>query len=511
MKTIRVLQLGETDLSTLMPISDCAEWHYEPDFSELPEKDFDIAILDREITGDELEYLVRFLRAYTLFITENVPLEKDSPTQQLLVRKRGKQISAEKLQTLLEEELLDYFSGFSGDHFWPYHLSVAQGFLGNVLWRGFEGVDLSGDFGDKMTQIVFWTINPSIEGNQTIEFWLEYAKDATIEISLEITILYFLYGTDPESQKTWTFSEKDLEDIIYIENKNKRRGIMFASLRAKGKGTLTVTAIHSRNSRRGKGIFLPGGKRSITSDREEVFYYFDPGNLKPPLNVYFAGFHLQEGFEGYKMMRKIGHPFLLIAEARLEGGAFYMGSEEYENIIEQIIRNHIKELGVQNSEVIMSGLSMGAFGALFYSCRIQPHTILIGKPLASLGDIAENERMNRPGGFPASLDVLHKFCGSLSHEAASQLNDRFWNAFDQTDWSGVQFAVSYMLEDDFENTAYGRLQSHLKGSNVRIYGKGLHGRHNDDTPGIVSWFVSQYHRIVQDYFDNALGETGGRK
>lgn len=494
-----------------MRVSDCAEWHYEPDFSEPPEKDFDVAILDREITEDEFDFLIRFLRAYTLFVTENVLLEKDSLMRQLMVRKKGKQISLEELKNLLEEELADYFSRFRGEHFWPHHLSVAQGFRGNVLWRGFEGVDLSGNFGNEMTQIVFWTTNPSIEGNQTVELWLEYAKDATIEISLEVTVLYFLYGTDPESQQTWTFSEKDLEDIIYIKNEAEKRGLMFVSIRAKGAGKLTVTAIHSRDSRRGKGVFLPGGKRSVTSDREEVFYYFDPGNLKPPLNVYFASFDLPEGFEGYKMIRRMGHPFLLIAEARLAGGAFYIGSEEYENTIEQIIRSHMEELGFQSSEVIMSGLSMGAYGALYYSCRILPHTIVIGKPLASLGDIAENERINRPGGFPASLDVLHKACGTLSHEAAIRLNDRFWNVFDRTDWSGVQFAVAYMIEDDFENTAYGLLQSHLKGTNVRIYGKGLHGRHNDNSPGIVNWFVKQYYRIIQDYFDNAQSEMGGQK
>lgn len=514
MKKVQVLQLGAEDYSKLRPVSDRAEWHYEPDFSKLPKERFDIfdlAILDREITEDELDYLLRFLRAYTLFITENVPVDKDSPTRHLMVRKKGKQISQEKLKTLLEEDLPDYFPESHGGKFWMYDLSVAQGFQGKVAWRGFEGVDLIGDFGDEMTQIAFWRYNVMIEKNQTIEFWLEYAKDAAVELALEISVFCFPYGSLPQSVETWTFSEKDLEDVIYVENKDKKEGIIFVSLKAKGQGTLTVTALHRRYSRRGKGAFLPGGGRSITSDREEVFYYFDPGNLKPPLNVYFSGYKTEESFEGYYMLRGMAHPFLLISESRLEGGAFYMGSKEYENAIEQIIRNCMEELGFQRSDVILSGISGGTFGALYYGCRLHPHTILLGKPLTSMGDIAENERLKRPGGFPTSLDMLHKYCGSLSQDAAIRLNSRFWDAFDRTDWDGTQFAAAYMIEDDYDSMAYENLQLHLTGAHVRVFGKGLHGRHNDDTNGIVNWFIKQYKRIIQEYFDNARSETGGRR
>lgn len=514
MKKVQVLQLGEEDYSKLRPVSDRAEWHYEPDFSKLPKERFDIfdlAILDREITEDELNDLVWFLRAYTLFVTENVPVDKDSPTRQLMVRKKGKQISPEKLKTLLEEDLPDYFPGSYGGKFWPYDLSVAHGFRGKVAWRGFEGVDLTGDFGDEMTQIAFWRYNAMIKKNETIEFWLEYAKDAAVELSLEISVFCFPYGSIPQSVETWTFSEKDLEDIIFFKNRDKKEGIIFVSLKAKGQGTLTVTALHHRYSRRGKGAFLPGGGRRVTSDREEAFYYFDPGNLKPPLNVYFSGYKTEEGFEGYYMLRGMAHPFLLISESRLEGGAFYIGSEEYESTIEQIIRNCMEELGFQRSDVILSGISGGTFGALYYGCRIHPHTILLGKPLTSMGDIAKNERINRPGGFPTSLDMLHKYCGDLSQEAVIRLNSRFWDAFDQTDWDGTQFAAAYMIEDDYDSTAYENLQLHLKGAHVRVFGKGLHGRHNDDTNGIVNWFVKQYKRIIQEYFNNARSETGGQK
>lgn len=510
MKTVQVLQLGAEDFKQLMPVSECAKWCYEPDFSQLPEKDFDVVILDREITGDEFEFLVRFTKAYTLFITETLFSQKNDAVQKLLVRRKGRVLSREELETLLKVELPDYFPKHYGEKLSPDQLSVAQGFRGSIYWRGFEGVSLTGDFGEELTQAVFWRLNLPVESGQAIEFWLEYAKDASIEIALEITMFYLQYGM-PVSERIWTFSERELEDVVYIENKENRLGYIFIALKAKGSGKLTVTALHDRHSRRGKGLFLPGGGRRVTSNREEVFYYFDPGNLTPPMNVYFSGYKTAEGFEGYHLMRSLGHPFLLIAEARLQGGGAYMGSEEYENMLEQVIRDCMEELGFQNTEVILSGISLGSFGSLYYGCKIRPHTILIGKALASFGDIANNERINRPGGFPTSLDMLHWFCGSLNQRAVRRLNDRFWNAFDQVDWSGTQFAVAYMIEDDYDNKAYGMLQSHLRGAGAKIYGKGLHGRHNDDSQGIVSWFVNQYHRILREDFGDESGGTNGER
>lgn len=345
------MQLGKTDFSKSMQISDHVEWNYEPGLSLANGKDFDVAILDREISADECDFLIRFLRAYTLFVTETVPREEGGAIQRLIVRKKGKRISAEELSILLKDELPDYFSESYGEKYGQTDLSVAQGFNGTVSWKGFEKVDLSGDFGNELTQIVFWRNNIPVLENQAIEFWLEYAKDASVEILLEITVFQFGYGTIPESEEVWTFTEKDLEDLVFIENRSAGRKFLFASVKARGKGNLSIIALHDRYSRRGKGNFIPGGKRSVTSDREEVFYYFDPGSLEPPLNVYFSGYKRKEGFEGYGMLRGLGHPFLLITDARLEGGGAYMGSKEYEDAIEQILRSHMEELGFQSSEV----------------------------------------------------------------------------------------------------------------------------------------------------------------
>ena len=232
LKTVRVLQLGAEDFSRSVQISDCAEWYYEPVFSTLPEKDFDVAVLDREINKEEFEFLIRFLRAYCLFITEKVSLKKGNVTWQLHIRKMGRRVSEGKLKNLLKEDLPDYFSGSYGERYMPQHMSVAQGFKGAISWRGYEGVDLKGDYGNEMTQIVFWRNTIPVEEDQSIEFWLEYEKEDSVEISLEISVLRFMYSSAPETQKVWTFSENELKDIVYIENKNGRRGHIFVSLKA---------------------------------------------------------------------------------------------------------------------------------------------------------------------------------------------------------------------------------------------------------------------------------------
>lgn len=318
-----------------------------------------------------------------------------------------------------------------------------------------------------------------------------------------MTITSYAIGSISQVLNQWEFTESDLGNVIQIQG-GTVDGWLFISLNAKGQGGLQIIALHDRYSRGKHGYFLPGGERYVTSGREEVFCYFDPGDLKPPLNVYFSGYKRAQGFEGYYMMKGMGSPFLLLSEPRLEGGGFYMGTPEYENLFADIITNHMTELGFTYDQVIISGLSMGAFGALYYACDIRPHAVIVGKPLASVGNVAANEKYLRPGGFPTSLDVLRYQCGSLEEDAIERLNRKFWDKFDAVDWGDSKFIISYMLEDDYDMDAYHKLLSHLKSEGVQIYGKGIHGRHNDNTNAIVNWFVTQYRKILQEDFGREM-------
>lgn len=89
-------------------------------------------------------------------------------------------------------------------------------------------------------------------------------------------------------------------------------------LKQKGKGKLRIGAIHKRWSRLEMGQFIMGGQRFTDEKRDEFIHYFNPGDMKPPLNVYFSGYRPAEGFEGYFMMNKMNAPFILIGDLVLK-------------------------------------------------------------------------------------------------------------------------------------------------------------------------------------------------
>jgi len=494
-EVIRILQLGTEDWNERYTVPGDVKITFADVLEKAPKSPYDVVFLEREVSEKELKVLHKATKAHTLFVVLGTPMTQ--AMEDFYLCKKGKPIQAAEVGNFLHTEARNYFAKPYGEKFNFRNLAVAQGFQGEVFWSGNYSVTLEGEYGENLSQILYWRNNIPVFQGQAIDFWLEYEKDDSVEIALEIT--QFRAGSISEIQQKWHFSERQLDDVAVVDNQ-LATGPIFVSMLAKGKGKLKFVALHDRYSRRGHGTFLPGGKRYVTSKREEIFYYFDPGDRKPPLNVYFSGYKTMQGFEGYNMMRSMGTPFLLIAEPRLEGGSFYMGDEEYESAFPKIINECLEELGFAGKDVILSGLSMGSFGALYYGCDILPHAMIVGKPLASIGDVAFNERLYRPGGFPTSLDVLNYISGGMDGESIENLNDKFWNKFDRTDWGKSKFILSYMIEDDYDGTAYDTLISHLKTAGVQVYGKGIHGRHNDATGDIVGWFRSQYDKILFEDF-----------
>ncbi len=441
MDKIRILQLGEEDWKERYILPGHVQLDYVKELKELPEKPYDMVFLDRDPSEEETGLLYRAVRAYTMFVTDRV--DRRGRSKWLCLSRGAQYIAADDIQRFLTEESRYYFPR-------PYG---------------------------------------------------ENDRDTSVRIRLVFTL--FVPGSVSDILEQRVFEEEDLEQVIRFES-SKGDGTLFVSVQAKGSGRLWLTALHRRISRGSHGCFLPGGERYVTSRREEAFCYFEPGDLKPPLNVYFSGYKTLQGFEGYYMMKNLGCPFLLLAEPRLEGGSFYMGSEEYEQIYPNVIREYMQVLGFTQEQVIMSGLSMGTFGALYYGCDIEPYAMVVGKPLVSIGNVAANEKYLRPGGFPTSLDVLHFQCGGMGEEDIRRLNEKFWNKFDRADWRKSRFAVAYMIEDDYDADAYETLLLHLNSGGVQAYGKGLHGRHNDNTPGIVDWFAGQYKKILQEDFGRRM-------
>lgn len=499
MDEIHILQLGEKDWNDLYTLPETVYLDHIDIFSKTALKSYDLFFLDRTPLEEEINPLYEAVKAYTLFVTERVNVS--GMVAWLCKCKKAQKIEGDDIQRFLWNETRYYYPKPYGDKFSLRDLAVAQGFSGKVKWDGNYSVTLEGEFGDDFRQVAFWRYNSFLEQGQLVDLWLEYWKEPKVSLSLVIT--QFAYGSADHILQQWYFDENELQQIMQIEGQ-RGNGSMFASLHARGNGKLKIVALHKRISRGNHGFFLPGGERYVTARREEAFCYFDPGDLKPPLNVYFSGYKTKQGFEGYNLMKNLGSPFLLVAESRLEGGGFYMGSGEYERLFVNLVKKYMEELGFTADQVILSGISMGTYGALYYGCDIKPHAMILGKPLASIGNVAANEKYLRPGGFSTSLDVLLYQSGGLGENEVTKLNDRFWNKFSAVDWGRSKFIVSYMLEDDYDADAYATLLSHLQSEGVRVYGKGIHGRHNDNTPAIVNWFVGQFEKVLREDFSRRI-------
>lgn len=493
MEQIRILQLGNEDWNNIYTLPSNVTLNYMERFIRVPEKQYDLFFLDRTPLEEEVPILYQAVKAYTLFITKNV--EISGMTAWLCCSKKAQNIAMKEIQNFLSQETKYYFPKPYGEKLDLKHWTIAQGFSGKVKWDA-NAITLEGKFGEEFNQIVFWRYNVYLPQNQMLDFWLEYSKDPTVSVRLEIR--QFAEGSVAEVLEYWEFDEARLEQVVQVES--KQNGQAFVSICARGSGKLRIVALHKRNSRGSHGYFLPGGERYVTSKREEIFCYFDPRDMKPPLNVFFSGWEIPEQFQGYNSSKKLGCPFLLLSEHRLRGGSFYVGDKEYEKMVLAVIEKHMKELGFTSNQVVLSGLSMGAYGAMYYGCDIKPHALVLMKPLAGIGNVAANEKYFRPAGFAASLDVLKYLEGDTDRTAIKRLNDKFWNKFDSVDWGNSKFIVSYMIEDDFESGVYEEMLSHLRSSGVQVYGRGLHGRHGDAVKATANWFSAQFMKLIREDF-----------
>ncbi|WP_125768970.1 accessory Sec system protein Asp2 [Lapidilactobacillus wuchangensis] len=356
----------------------------------------------------------------------------------------------------------------------------------------------------KPTQALNWRMTWSLGADLTMEFWPEFSLNGTGQVQFK---LYLIDSPTNAVIQTYNLSAADLERPFQF--KTVQNCVFYVTALLTGEvEEFSVRELHLRQARPGHGNYLVNSQM-ITDEqnkRGQIAVYFDPGNFKPPLNVYFSGFRTAEGFEGAGMMSHLSDgsvPYLLIADERLEGGAFYLGSPAFEDQVVTAIQHYLDLLNFSNDQLVLSGLSMGTTGALYYAARLSPAAVIVGKPLVNLGSIAHHERLERPNGFPTSLDLLLLHEGNTDEAAQKRFNDRFWQIFKAGDFAKTTFAIAYMKQDDYDATAFPELFAFLKAKYplIKILYQGLEGRHNDNTPGIVKWFLRQYENTMANTFN----------
>lgn len=345
--------------------------------------------------------------------------------------------------------------------------------------------------------ILSWKHNFILERDKPLEIWPEFELEEGIE--LKYRILRMKDGNSDSIVSSKTYSLAELRQPIIIKETGSREFIS-VSLLGKGVGTVEIGPVHWRFSRLSFGQMILGGNRFSDAKRQEFFYYFNPVDLKPPLNVYFSGYRPAEGFEGFHMMKELGTPFLLIADPRLEGGSFYLGSEEYEQGIKDVINQYLNYLGFDQQQLILSGLSMGTFGALYYGAMLKPNAIIIGKPLVNLGQVAANIRTVRPNEFGTASDLVLTMTKGTTQNHVAELNNRFWDVFKQSDFIATKLYVSYMQHDDYDATAFDDIIKNNLDSGLQVVSKGFEGRHNDNSIGVIRWFIYRFREHLSQEF-----------
>lgn len=513
-RKFKVLQIGHSnDISEFEHLNDVSWDFYDANLLKQVDfnvesihfflnerKHYDLVLVQTNFSQELMSLLSYIISPFNTYIDEhywNEAFASSSLINEQCARKLSYQNETE-LIALLQSVA---FPGQYGDKIYPTDCIVNPKFNGKATYYGKSKVILEGDFGHAFTPVITWKSNLIYDKNKVIEI----KPDFVIEGNAEVEYTFRVIELGSKDHIIDEIKVSHFENPILINKKSKDAHIS-VSIRAKGKGKLNIGAVHKRWSRLNLGEFILGGNKFTDDNKDEFIYYLNPGNLKPPLNVYFSGYRTAEGFEGFNMMKKLEQPFLLIADPRIEGGSFYIGTENYEQGIIEVIEGALNQLGFEQTDLILSGLSMGSFAALYYGVQLNPTAIIVGKPLVNIGTIAENMKLLRPNEFGTALDILLSQTGGYKSDNIKKMNDKFWHVMRESHFQDTNFAIAYMEDDDYDANAFDELLPFLNEKHAKVISRGIPGRHNDDSLTINNWFTNFYKIILESEF---RGGTNG--
>lgn len=415
-------------------------------------------------------------------------------------------LSFADISQLADTLILNFFQGQSGFVFDTHDFQIASDFPGIIEQHGDNKIIFKKAAIDKLHLLGSFGRPIFFLGNSQWEILPECdVSDARSQLEFHIRLI----APNSGEEQLIIIKGDQLHQTTYLP---PFKEAMFVSVNVygKGPGKLYVGYVHIRQSRNGRGFLQIGGEHQILDQHmnQEITFYFNAGDRKPPLNVYFSGYRQAEGFEGNNMMANMQSPYILVRDPRIIGGGFYVGSPEYESGVPTYIKTKLAELDFTSQDLILSGTSMGSFGALYYAPDLDPAAVIVGKPLIHLGTIAETTRIDRRNMFDVDWDTLALWTGGTTEADVAKANQNFMLKFKTGDFSQTQFAIAYMKDDDYDHDAFQDLNHYLRWRypKIQLLHRGFLGRHNDNTPAIFKWFVAQYHRILTTKFNRNFEE-----
>ena len=457
---MRVLQLGSIDWSKKYELTKNLEWHFNdfPPIEKVDEKD-----PKKNLTKKNWADLKGLVPPYQVLYLPKV-LEIADTEESYFLKSIAAQEITEDPQYLINKLEERYFVGQTGMRVAAVNFKLNDRQVHSFEYLGHGELKLNLDTNNEWINLGVYKTGIYIDPGKRINFWLTM-KNNNFQVRMRIFIQNPGSDGDVKDQVVidLTKFQKDeyfsqLEVLEYYRNAT-------ISLEVKGSGELTIGTLHARWGRDGAGDFISGGKRIVDpATREDIAYYFNPGDLKPPLNVYFSGAREREGFEGYFLMKRLNAPMLLFTDMRLA-----------------------------------VGISMGTYPAIKYGAKLKPYAINVAKPLLNLGYIARRAALDRPGGFDTIFDVDGAINRSLSFEKLKELDQKTMNELGQSDLSQTRLFVAYMKNDDYDDHAVAELKKSPAVRNaIQFSIKGFDGRHNDD-PAVNYWFIYRLYEIMGNF------------
>lgn len=449
---------------------------------------------DYIVWSEQVERLIKMWPSVGILYTGTA----DARVAELLRLKRATKLKVSGKEAVTKEIQDYFFFGQRGMHtgMKETFVQIPGSFRGTTYRDGRFSATFDGYFGEKMTAIGMWGDNNAhkLEGlvKAYLDFWpgamakmfVEGHADPSVEWEVRVQFL-----VDNELEEHIIPGIGSVFDPIEFRVPKRYQSAQ-AFLYAKGQGKLTVERLIARRSRSTYGTLLIGDKRQVTSDGQEVLSYYNPGTRLAPLVVSFAGSRLY--YDGFELMNTFGYlrvPYILFTDSRTQGGAFHVGTPEYEALVLNAIHEAMADVGVDNQGLILHGFSLGSYPALYYAADLNPRATIVSKPIINLGTFSADVNFPHAGATDWPLDMRRFMMGRMDPADTDRFNNKLWDHLKKGDWPNILVYLFTLQEDEYDGVSLPELWDRLRSMGAHIEHHYEHGKHIEKI-GAMLRFIS---------------------